>query len=495
MDLNNNAQVQVSGDRVVWDGYVNGYWKVFTWHSGDSTPTQITTGEYINDYSPQVSGDRIVWYRGGINRQVFTQKVGESSATTLTVAGTENLWPEVSGDHVVWQGNDGGPWQIFEATPADSPVSIPDPNLSDAVHTALSIPTSTPLFESDMLKLTWLQVEAGGIVRLDGLEHATNMTWFDLIGNDITTITPLASLTHLNSAVLSNNHISDVSPLASLVASLTNVVLDHNQVSDVTPLKNLVNLTDLELNDNQICDISQLSSLHADYYNVSNNWLDLTPGSAASTTIDAWLAKPGASVTYLPQRVGGIVQGAVTAAGGGPVSGATVVLGAGPVAPAPGATSSGKTGSYGLHVIPPGSWTLTVSKPYYVTRVVTVWVSAGITTYANVALTPVRLALTIKRSPSGSSLTYKRKKGVAKFTLSATLTDARGAVANKYVWLQKSTNGKKWTNLYKLKTSSTGKVSKPFAVKKKGTTYYCWSAPVTTFDRAGVTTKQKVVVK
>ena len=44
-------------------------------------------------------------------------------------------------------------------------------------------------------------------------------------------------------------------------------------------------------------------------------------------------------------------------------------------------------------------------------------------------------------------------------------------------------------------TNSSGKVSKAFSVKKTGKTYYRWSAASTTSDRAGVTGKQKVVVK
>ena len=108
---------------------------------------------------------------------------------------------------------------------------------------------------------------------------------------------------------------------------------------------------------------------------------------------------------------------------------------------------------------------------------------------------PVELKLTIKRSPSASSITHTRKSGVAKFTLSAVLTDARGFVMGGPVWLQKSTTGKTWTTLYKLKTNSSGKASKSLSIKKKGTTYYRWHAPETLWDEVSSTTKQKVVIK
>ena len=109
--------------------------------------------------------------------------------------------------------------------------------------------------------------------------------------------------------------------------------------------------------------------------------------------------------------------------------------------------------------------------------------------------TPVPLAVTTKRFPSASSLTYTRKKGLVKFTLSAVFSDARGSVAGATVWLQKSTNGTKWANLYRLKTNSSGKISKAFVVRKKGTAYYRWCSPTTAAHRLAVTLKQKVRVK
>jgi hypothetical protein len=139
--------------------------------------------------------------------------------------------------------------------------------------------------------------------------------------------------------------------------------------------------------------------------------------------------------------------------------------------------------------------TLTFSKPYYYSFVTTRSVAADTTYTVSPTLTPIRLSLTIKRSPSSSSLTYRRKGGVAKFTLSATFRDSRGWVPKTRVWLQKSTNGRKWTNVSALTTTSSGKASKTLPVRTRGTTYYRWHTVSTAYDRFADSTKQKVVVK
>jgi 5-hydroxyisourate hydrolase-like protein (transthyretin family) len=122
-------------------------------------------------------------------------------------------------------------------------------------------------------------------------------------------------------------------------------------------------------------------------------------------------------------------------------------------------------------------------------------VASNATTWLNAALTPVKVTPTIARTPKASSLTYKRKRGVARFTLSAKLSDVRGVVTGTYVKLQKSTNGKTWRTVSTLKTNSSGKVSKAFSVRKKSTTYYRWYSVATAYDYAVKTGKQKVVVK
>jgi internalin A len=550
-------------------------------------------------------------------------------------------------------------------------VVFPDANLATAVHSTLSIPTSTPIYASDMAALTALTARNAGIVQLDGLQWATNLDHLDLQGdhiatitalsgltglhylnlgdNDITTITPVSGLTNLTDLYLGDNritdiaavsglaklrtldlgvndglatitpvggltnltvlylesdHIADIAPVSALttltsldlagnaelatitpvsgltnltwlnlgndrittitpVGALTNLTtlyiqnnriadisalgnlkqlqtlyvgqnpsvtnvsaltglttlsqldLGYDPIPDISPLAGLTNLTSLDLVDNQtlvdisplshltkldwldiagnqIYDITPLDNLNGaakdDIY-VGDNWLDLTPGSQSAATLSA-LAQKGYTVSTAPgQNVGGAMVGSVHSATGAVLSGVSVDLTDGP------GTLTALNGAYVIGLAEPGLWTITFTKPYYYPYSKITAVTVGATSTVDAVLSPVQLSLSISRSPSGSSVSFKRKKGAAKFTLFATFSDARGAVSGATVWLQKSSKGAKWSNLYKLSTNSSGKVSKAFSAKKSGTTYYRWSAAATASDHAGVTSKQKVVVK
>jgi hypothetical protein len=99
----------------------------------------------------------------------------------------------------------------------------------------------------------------------------------------------------------------------------------------------------------------------------------------------------------------------------------------------------------------------------------------------------------IARTPSASSLTYKRKKGVAKFTLSARFTNQFGLpLTSTTVYVQTSSNGKKWKNAYKGKTGADGVDAWTFSIKKKGKYYFRWSAPL---GKGATSGTQKVTIK
>jgi hypothetical protein len=121
--------------------------------------------------------------------------------------------------------------------------------------------------------------------------------------------------------------------------------------------------------------------------------------------------------------------------------------------------------------------------------------SSAWTTITVTYTAPVRTAIAITRSPSKSSATFKRKKGVAKFTLKATVSSAGRPVVGTIVWLQTSSNGKKWKNAYKLTSTSAGLVSKKLSVKKRSTAYYRWIAPESPIHLSGSSTKFRVIVK
>ncbi|MHB8869456.1 MAG: S-layer homology domain-containing protein, partial [Thermoleophilia bacterium] len=119
---------EVSGDRVVWDGYGGtgggGDWEIFTW-TPTGGPAQLTTNS-DDDFYPRVSGDRVVWpgyggTDGGGDGEIFTW-TPTGGTVQLTTNSDDEFDPRVSGDRVVWHGNGGtdggGDFEIFTAVAA-----------------------------------------------------------------------------------------------------------------------------------------------------------------------------------------------------------------------------------------------------------------------------------------------------------------------------------------------------------------------------------------
>ena len=136
-------------------------------------------------------------------------------------------------------------------------VYFPDANLKSGIENTLNV---SPLTTSDMLKLTQLKINRGGIVNLAGLEYSKNLTHLNLCRNRISDISVLSSLMNLESLELGRNQIRDISAL-SKSNKLTYLNLRVNQIRDISPIVKLKNLEYLSLFGNPISDISPLSSL------------------------------------------------------------------------------------------------------------------------------------------------------------------------------------------------------------------------------------------
>ncbi len=213
-----------------------------------------------------------------------------------------------------------------------------------------------------------------------------------------------------------------------------------------------------------------------------------------SQTISGLVVAPGGTTTRNVSlaKKPGAVSGRLTHNGVG-IGGATVKVGSRPTA------YTNASGYYTVTGVPVGTYSVTYAKAGYVSKTLTgVSVVANATSTRNVSLARTVFTPSIKRSPTSSKLTYKRKGGVAKYKLSATIKGWMGTpLASRTVYLQTSKNGKSgWKNTYKLKTGSTGKVSKSFKIKSKGVRYYRWYVPA----KSGVNnkvyaSKQKVTIK
>jgi len=187
------------------------------------------------------------------------------------------------------------------------------------------------------------------------------------------------------------------------------------------------------------------------------------------------------------------VVGKITAAyGGASISGATVALSGGA-----GSAITASNGTFSISKLVPGAYTAVVKKSGYLTRSVKVTVAAGGRVSANVALARDVKTASISRKPNVSKVSYKRKRGVAQFTLSATMKGWGGkALSKRTVYLQTSRDGKKWKSTYKLRTSSKGKASKLLRIKSKQVRYYRWYVPAKSqVNLKTYSAKTKVTVK
>jgi len=138
------APAVVSGDRVAWLGYDGEYTQVFTRKMGtDASSVRLTTD--VHDHNGlQVSNDRLAWSSVvDADTQVFTQKVGtDLSPMQLTSGGTDGSFgPQVSGDRVVWLCDDGpgGHTQVFTRKVGIDPSPV---QLSSDAHDHIGLQVS-----------------------------------------------------------------------------------------------------------------------------------------------------------------------------------------------------------------------------------------------------------------------------------------------------------------------------------------------------------------
>ena len=172
----------------------------------------------------------------------------------------------------------------------DVVVTFADPNLETAIRDAISKPPPDPIYQSDLVNLTYLDAGGRSISNLSGLEYCTNLTELRLQLNQIIDISPLSGLTSLTQLQLQSNQISNIMLLSDLT-SLTLLYLGSNQISNISPLSGLGSLTWLDLSGNQINNIGPLSDLTSltRLYLGSNQITELSPLSDLTNLTILWL--------------------------------------------------------------------------------------------------------------------------------------------------------------------------------------------------------------
>lgn len=209
----------------------------------------------------------------------------------------------------------------------------------------------------------------------------------------------------------------------------------------------------------------------------------------------------GRAWVYATLQPAGRIVGKVGYKGAIPLGGFKVVTESGPP------VYSAADGSFVINDLAGGLHLLTLTKPGFMPcDSWGVHVSPGSTTRESFHSQPFKLKPTIKRSPSKSKLTYKRKgrPAAVKVKLSAQFTEYKGyPLANQPVYLQARVKTRKgkiyWSNAYNLRTDNKGRVSKTLRIEHKGTRHYRWAykrRDSSAYDlRSSYSKTQKIVIK
>ena len=99
----------------------------------------------------------------------------------------------------------------------------------------------------------------------------------------------------------------------------------------------------------------------------------------------------------------------------------------------------------------------------------------------------------LTKSPNVSGLT-KRLYQTQTFAVTVKRTTG-AAVAGKYVYLERSTNGRTWSRYASVKTGSTGVAAKAVRFSARGYTYWRWTSPSDSIYNAVSTSSTKVTVR
>ncbi|MGE4272446.1 MAG: cell wall-binding repeat-containing protein [Desulfitobacterium sp.] len=141
---------------------------------------------------------------------------------------------------------------------ADKAIEFKDSSFEWAVKFSLGKQSSAqPIYLSEVLKITSLNLKGYGIRDLTGLDSFTNLRTLDLSNNFLKSanLSQISRLANLKSLDLMNNDLDLISSLTSL-KSLTQLDISLNKIKDFSPIRDLTRLTSLSIKGNATQDYS-----------------------------------------------------------------------------------------------------------------------------------------------------------------------------------------------------------------------------------------------
>ena len=114
-----DEQPAIWGDTIVWQRLEGGYWKIMSYDLTSRVETQVSPNQYYGYEKPAIWENRVVYvsHRGGENWDVFMTNLETINVETRITNNPSMQWmPKIYSDHIVWQDNRNGNWDIYMYT-------------------------------------------------------------------------------------------------------------------------------------------------------------------------------------------------------------------------------------------------------------------------------------------------------------------------------------------------------------------------------------------
>jgi len=190
------------------------------------------------------NGRKDLWVDGSLEAsEYYSSQNIICGSQPLTIGGNAyNNWPAdrsfqgIVDDLRIYEGvlSEDDIRNLFAQGVPEQAVSFPDPQLEQAIRTAIHRPTGA-ILNVDLLGIKELDLSGHGICNLTGLEYCCDMKVLTINNARISDFSPISAMRGLVWLYLENDGISDISFLAHL-HTLNILDLTENQVTDLAPI-------------------------------------------------------------------------------------------------------------------------------------------------------------------------------------------------------------------------------------------------------------------